>query len=255
MIVEYHRPDTLEKALELLARDDVKTVPMGGGSWLNQPSNIEYAVVDLQELGLDAVQDRGNLIELGATVTLQDLVEIPRLMPAVTEAIRHEAAHNLRHAATVAGTLVASGGRSPLTTIFLALDATVTLLPGEESQDLGNLLPFRSELLAGRLISRVSIPLNARVTYHYVARSPADQPIVCAAAAQWPSGRTRIALGGYGKAPRLAFDGTESVGSEQAAQDAYSHAGDKWASAEYRRETAGTLTKRCLEELLVTINK
>jgi CO/xanthine dehydrogenase FAD-binding subunit len=255
MIVEYHRPDTLEKALELLARDDVKTVPMGGGSWLNQPSNIEYAVVDLQELGLDAVQDRGNFIELGATVTLQDLVEIPRLMPAVVEAIRHEAAHNLRHAATVAGTLVAAGGRSPLTTTFLALDATVTLLPGEESQDLGNLLPFRSELLAGRLISRVSIPLNARVTYHYVARSPADQPIVCAAAAQWPSGRTRVALGGYAKAPLLAFDGTETVGGELAAKEAYSQAGDQWASAEYRREIAGTLTRRCLEELSVIIDQ
>lgn len=248
MIIEYHRPDTLEKALELLARQDVKTVPMGGGSWLNQPSSIQYAVVDLQDLGLDVVQDRGNFIELGATVTLQNLTQNTRLMPAVLEAIRREAAHNLRHVATLAGTLVSSGGRSPLTTAFLALDATVTLLPGEETKDLGSLLPLRSELLAGQLVSRVSIPLNARAAYHNVARSPADQPIVCVAAAQWPSGRTRVALGGHGKAPMLAFDGTESAGADQAAQDAYSQAGDQWASAEYRREIAGTLTRRCLEE-------
>ena len=66
------------------------------------------------------------------------------------------------------------------------------------------------------------------------------------ALARWPSGRTRLAVGGYGNAPLLAMDGTESGGLEAAARNAFNDANDSWASAEYRREVAGILVYRCL---------
>jgi CO/xanthine dehydrogenase FAD-binding subunit len=249
MITEYHRPETVQEALKLLARPEVTTWPMGGGSYLNQPSKASFAVVDLQDLGLDEIHDRGNFLEVGSTATLAALLDIPRLQPALARAIRHEAAHNLRQVGTVAGTLLAATGRSPFTTAFFALDARLTVLPGDETLDLGDLLPVRQDVLPGRLVTTVTIPLNAGLAYDFVARSPADQPVVCAAAARWPSGRTRVALGGYGKAPLLAFDGTEADGAEIAARDAYDAAQDEWASAEYRREVAAILTRRCLEDL------
>jgi CO/xanthine dehydrogenase FAD-binding subunit len=99
------------------------------------------------------------------------------------------------------------------------------------------------------LITKVILPLNLRLAYEYVARTPADLPIICAAVAKWPSGRTRLALGGFGSAPTLAFDGTESLGIEVAAQNAYSQAGDEWASSAYRQEIAGVLARRCLEQI------
>jgi CO/xanthine dehydrogenase FAD-binding subunit len=92
----------------------------------------------------------------------------------------------------------------------------------------------------------VRLPSNTRLAYESVARTPVDLPIVCAALAQWPSGRVRLALGGFGEAPVLAFDGPEPGGLEIAARDVYSRAGDEWASPEYRQEVAGTLAKRCL---------
>jgi CO/xanthine dehydrogenase FAD-binding subunit len=249
MITEYNRPQTIQEALQLLARPGITTWPLGGGSHLNQPSKESFAVVDLQDLGLDEIHDRGNFLEVGAAATLAALLNTPRLPPALARAIRHEAAHNLRQVGTVAGTLLAATGRSPFTTTFLALDARLTLLPDEESHDLGNLLPVRQDLLPRRLVTNVTIPLNADLAYDFVARSPADQPLVCVAAARWPSGRTRLALGGYGKAPILAFDGTEADGADVAARDAYHDAQDEWASAEYRREIAAILTRRCLGEL------
>jgi CO/xanthine dehydrogenase FAD-binding subunit len=249
MITEYHRPKTLQEALQLLARPGITTWPLGGGSYLNQPSKEFFAVVDLQDLGLDEIHDRGNFLEIGATATLAAFLDTPRLQPALARAIRHEAAHNLRETGTVAGTLLAATGRSPFTTACLALDVRLTLLPGDETLDLGDLLPVRQEVLPGRLATHVTIPLNADLAYEFVARSPADQPLVCVAAARWPSGRTRVALGGHGKAPLLAFDGTEADGAEIAARDAYNDAQDQWASAEYRREIAATLTRRCLGEL------
>lgn len=249
MIIEYHRPKTVQEALQLLARPGITTWPMGGGSHLNQPSKDSFAVVDLKDLGLDEIHDRGNLLEVGATVTLAALLDTPHLQPALARAIRHEAAHNLRQVGTVAGTLLAATGRSPFTTAFLALDARLARLPGEEIQDLGNLLPVRQNVLPGRLVTTVTIPLNADLAYESVARSPADQPLVCVASARWPSGRTRVALGGYGRAPLLAFDGTEADGAEIATRDAYDAAQDEWATAEYRREIAAILTRRCLGAL------
>jgi CO/xanthine dehydrogenase FAD-binding subunit len=67
----------------------------------------------------------------------------------------------------------------------------------------------------------------------------------------WPSGRVRAALGGYGAAPLLVFDGTEGDGVAAAAKSAYSHCADEWASAEYRQAVAGTLVERCLNSLSV----
>ncbi len=252
MIVEYHRPATLEEALRLLERSQPFSAPLGGGTALNRLIRGEAAVVDLQALGLDIFQTQGNSLLLGATLSLQKLLEQLGAQPMAGElrkVILHEATYNLRQVATVAGTLVAASGRSPFATALLALDAEMTLAPGEEILSLGDLLPLRTERLRGRLITQVALPLNARLAYEYVARTPADQPIVCAAAACWPSGRTRVALGGYGSAPMLAFDGGEPDGAAMAARNAYAEAGDTWASAEYRSEIAAILVERCLEKI------
>ena len=206
MIVEYHRPETLETAMDLLARPGVVTVPLGGGTILNQPSPDPVAVVDLQALGLNNLEEKGKKLQLGATVTLQRLLDF-EIVPALKAAIRHQATYNLRQVATVAGTLVATDGRSPFATALLALGAELTLLPGDETQSLGDFLPLRASRPINRLITQVTIPTGVKFAYEYIARTPADLPIVCVAVAQWPSGRTRLALGGYGAAPLLAMDG------------------------------------------------
>ncbi|MFC2053953.1 FAD binding domain-containing protein [Chloroflexota bacterium] len=261
MIIEYHRPQTIEDALALLSRTVPVTVPLAGGSALNRPSARAIAAVDLQLLGLDTVSRRTNYLDLGAMLTLQTLLyfflssvtDDHVLQEALIKAIKHEATYNLRQVATIVGTLVSAGGRSPFTTAMLALDASIRIVSASkkaeaEEVSLGDLLPFRTEMLKGRLITKVTIPSNTRLAYEYVARSPADLPIVCAAVSQWSSGRTRVALGGFGSEPVLAFDGPESGGIEEAAISAYSRAEDEWASASYRKEIAGILALRCLKQ-------
>ncbi len=249
MIIEYHRPEKVADALKLLARTEPVTVPMGGGTILNQPSDAQVAVVDLQALGLNLIKPGGNILKIGATVNLQALLDEPELLPTLQAAIQHEATYNIRQVATVAGALVSANGRSPFATAMLALAPELLMQPDDEKVLYGELLPLRVEQLAGRLITEISIPLNTKLAYHYVARSPADLPIVCVALAQWSSGRTRVALGGYGDSPLLAMDGPNPQGAEIAARDAYREAGDQWASAEYRSDVAATLTRRCLDEL------
>lgn len=264
-VLEYHRPETIEQALELLGRSGPPVMPIGGGSALRRSAIVPgdapgVIVVDLQALGLSQLAIKGGNLVLGATLTLQKLLaalkegssdravaeQTEGLAASLVQAIEHEAAYNLRQAGTVAGALVAADGRSPFATALLALDATVALLPGDQTLGVGDLLPLRSEKLGGRLITQVTLPKDVRLHYDQVARSPYDRPVVCVAVAVWPSGRVRVALGGYGPCPALAFDGTEAQGAGTAARSAYSQAEDEWASAAYRQEIAETLVQRIL---------
>lgn len=254
MIVEYHRPDTLEAALDLLAREIPPTYPLGGGTVINRPGQDAYAVVDLQKLGLDQIIPEGNWLKIGAMARLQGLAGYVELPPALARAIRLELPVNLRQLATAAGQLVAADGRSPFATAMLAMDARLLWKPGDNEVGLGDWLLIRGMKRSaaqkrGGLILSVRIPTSARLAFETIGRTPEDRPLVCLAAALWPSGRTRIALGGYGAAPVLAMDGPEPGGVEAACVDAYSQAGDDWASAEYRAEIASVLASRALAAL------
>ena len=249
MISKYFRPKELSEALDLLADDQIRAIPLGGGTALDHYSAKPVAVVDLQELGLNYLRARGSLLEIGATVTLQKLLDHDPLQDALKAAVRREASYNLRQMATVAGALVSADGRSSFATAMLALDSTLVLQPDEQKVSLGDLLAIRKGSLEGKLITRIELSMNVRLATQSVARTPADLPIVIVAVGLWPSGRTRIALGGFGSAPVLAMDGPEKDGMEAAARNAYSNAGDQWASDEYRREMAELLVRRCFTEL------
>jgi CO/xanthine dehydrogenase FAD-binding subunit len=249
MILEYFRPTTLDEAIQLLSREQPITRPLGGGTVLTRPVDEPYDVVDLQSLGLSSIDQQGNSLIIGSTVTLQQMVEDQSIPPALRQAAHHEVSLNLRNMGTVAGTLVSADGRSTFTTAMMALDARVKWLPGEVETGIGDWLPLRKEGLPGKLILNISIPAQIKMAFEYVARTPADWPIVCAAVCAWPSGRTRAVLGGYRSAPIMVMDGAGSVGADLAAKSAYSQAGDSWASAEYRAETAAILVRRCLQSL------
>ncbi len=240
MISTYHRPQTLDEAIALLSEPN--TFPLGGGTLLSKPTADSVQVVDLQSLGLDFLNQKGNDLEIGATCTLQSLLESEHCLEAMKAALKFEAPLNVRNMATAAGTLVSGDGRSTFVTALLALDAKVTTSGGQFAT--GEFILSRPK----GLITSITIPLNVKFAFQSVSKTPADKPIVCAALSQWNSGRTRLALGGYGRTPMLAMDGTEADGLETAARNAFHEAGDDWASAEYRMEMAYVLSRRCLEE-------
>jgi CO/xanthine dehydrogenase FAD-binding subunit len=244
MITAYHRPKTLEEALKLLTQPG--RLPLGGGTLLSHGTAGPVEAVDLQLLGLDSLTKNGNELQLGATLTLQALLESEHTPEALKRALKLEAPVNIRNMATTAGTLVACDGRSTFATVLLALDAR---LESRDSVDksrvssLGEFLPLRPR----GLITSITIPLNVKLAFESVARTPSDKPIVCVAVAGWASGRTRMAVGGYGKSPMLAMDGTSSDDIAPAARNSFHEANDDFGSAEYRMDVAATLAKRCME--------
>ncbi len=248
MITAYHRPNTIEEALQLLARPE-PTRPLGGGTVLSAPSDEQVAVVDLQKLGLSEISAKGQTLHIGSTASLEALLQIESMQPAMAAAIRHEATYNLRQTATVAGSLVAASGRSPFGLAMLALDAQLHLQPNDEELAYGELLALRGETLRGKLITKITVSSQATLKYEYVARTPADLPIVALALASWPSGRTRLAVAGWGDTPVLALDGREGSGLADGLANALSNAGDQWASAEYRNEAGRALLARMTSEV------
>jgi len=251
--LEYHRPKSLQQALELLGR----ARPMGGGTALT-PRRAELdSVLDLQDLDLAGHELRAGRLVLGAMLRLQALTEeIPGLPPAVSQACRLEAGWNMRNQATLAGSVVAGDGRSPLLAVLLALDASVHLEPGEAEIALQDFLTQRPGSVQGRLIVALGLARDARLGYEGVARSPADRPLVCAALARLDTGEWRVVLGGFGDCPirveeaegalpRGAAVTPEAIAAAgKAAAAAYAAAGDQWASAEYRAAVAQTLVSR-----------
>lgn len=249
MITAYHRPKTLDEALILLTQPG--TVPLGGGTVLSHGTADPVQAVDLQLLGLDSLTKKGNDIELGATLTLQTLLESSDCPDPWKRPLKLEAPLNIRNAATIAGTLVACDGRSPFVTTLLAMDAKLHIAnPKPSMVNLGDFLPLRPR----GLIASISAPLNVKFAFEYVARTPSDSPIVCVAMASWVSGRTRIAVGGYGVSPVLAMDGASSSdellnSAQTAVRNALHEATDDFGSAEYRMDVAATLAKRCVSIL------
>jgi CO/xanthine dehydrogenase FAD-binding subunit len=257
MKIEFIQPHSLPEALENLKSPNSR--PLAGGTFLNTPESklklerqagdATIVLVDLQNLGLTHIRKHGNTLEIEANVTLQQLCENAYTPEDLKNAIKLEAPLNIRNMATVAGTLVSCSGRSAFTCAMLALDAKLIHEPGTVETFLGSYLPIREESAPGKLITKIAIPLNASLAFEHVGRTKFDLPIVCAAVAKWTSGRTRLALGGFGSAPFLAMDGTVDDDIESAARNGYHEAADEWASAEYRADVAATLAGRCINRL------
>lgn len=249
MIVDYLRPKNIPETLKLLENQDLNPVLMGGGTGIDRFTLEPVTIIDLQELDLGGMRVKGNSLEIGATTTLQALYEASQISEELKNLIQLEATSNLRQIATVAGTMVASTGRSAFTAALMALDAVVTLLPGDEIVNLGNLLLMRDSQISSKLITKITIPLNVKLAYQSVSRTPRDLPILNVTMAVWPSRRTRVILGGFGASPLLASDGPEPGGEESAVKDAAMLASDEWASSDYRMEVAPILVKRCFTQI------
>jgi CO/xanthine dehydrogenase FAD-binding subunit len=249
MIREYFRPASVKEALALLTEEGKVRQPLGGGTSLSRQQTGTDGIVDLQDAGLDKIEISGQMISAGAMVRLDTLLAHPDVHSEVKRAIRIDAAENIRNMATLGGWLVSSDGRSLFTSLLLALDVTLTWEPESQKLRIGDWLPLRKQVSPGVLITEAAWQTGLHLAFEYVARAPKDRPLLVVAVAQWGSGRTRVALGGYGAAPIIAMDGPDSSGVDIASRDAYFEAGDQWASAHYRREVAGKLALRCLQRL------
>ena len=247
MIVEYHRPETLQAALELLSRKNPRTVPLGGGTHLSHYRGDPIAVVDLRKLDLGKIERSVEFMRIGSTVTLQALIDSVETPQMLKEVVRFESNYNLRQSATVAGTLVTGDGKSAFLSALLALDAQVILQPGGQKETVGEWLGHRSTRNESKLITGLEIPCDVALKYDFVGRSPQDLPIVSVAVGEWADGRRRVVIGGDAAFPVLAMDGKDIGTVESSIENACSQL-SKSQNSEYIPKIATTLARRLLEK-------
>ncbi len=218
MIIEYQRPGSMDEAIKLLGRKNPTTLPLGGGTVISTKQKLEdFAVVDIQNLGLNKIDFDENLIIIGSACSLQSLIDDKQIDPTLKKAINREVSYNMRNMATIGGTIIAADGCSPLLTALSAIDAKTIWQPESTEILLGEWLPLRENMKPGLLLEKIQFNNQVKLEIKSLGRSPRDYPMATIAIAQWKNGRVRIVIGanreGY---PILAMDGTGVQGAYEA---------------------------------------
>ena len=140
-LLEYHWVENIDEALLLLARTDVKTVALAGGTYLLglDDDSIE-AVVDLRDLELGQIREDATSAHIGAMTTLQSMVDAPALKELATGVLARAAQASsfsrvIRNSATLGGTLaIGAASQADVLTALAALDAEVLLRSGSRTK-------------------------------------------------------------------------------------------------------------------------
>jgi CO/xanthine dehydrogenase FAD-binding subunit len=266
----YYRPKTIDEAIELLARPD--TVPLAGGTDL-LTRDVDAAVVDLQDLGLDNIDFDKERLTVGSMTRLADLKKaLSGLMPIdehdgplggpelLSRAIHQAGANTYRNSATLGGIIASRLPDSELIAALLTFESELTI-QGFDEETVGLSDHLMSDPRPKRLIKSISIEWTAgRGASHRVARTPSDYPIVSVSVWQAEDGSIRLAATGTADLPIRLTAAEEEIGREltemtvakaaEAAKAAISHPGDFRGDTTYRSEMAAVLTKRALNDLI-----
>jgi CO/xanthine dehydrogenase FAD-binding subunit len=228
-----------------LARPDIHTTIVAGGAHLvAHMSELVDEVVDLQALGLNQINYTSQGVILGATVTLQSLLEQEAAPILLRKTAQREGPNTLRQVATVGGILVGADKESEFLAALLVCEAEVEIQTGAGPKQvaLPHFLRDVPRALAGGIITAVSLTTLGKTASERVARTPADRPIVAAMGRRGPDDKVRLALCGVATTPVL-------VDPERDIKAAVSPPQDFRGSTEYRRQMAATLVRRVLAAL------
>lgn len=241
MILDYFRPKTLKEAIDL-HNSYPNSRFLGGGSSVRDTDD-DFYVIDLQLLGLNHINRKGNKCSIGATVTLDEIYKRLIDFTYLTQALQIENSKNQRNQATLGGLLMTVNGKSPVLTSLVSMKSHVYIDSGNNPIEISEFLESRNEI--NQLITKVEIELPEEFVFESVARTPLDKPVVCCAISKYVTG-ARIGLGGFGLFPIQTTEESFLEMDEKNIVDAFSLVDDQWASASFRASVIKTLGKRLL---------
>ena len=271
------RPSTLEEAWEEEAKRGESARFLAGGIdvVLYTPPTVT-TLIDLGGLDLGFVRADEGALEIGATASMTQIIEAPAvggyLGGFLGTALRNVASPLQRNAATLGGTIAMAHPWSDVIPALLVLDAEVILFDGGERTV--SLEAFLGERGTGReshpLICGIRLPAateGAGGAYRSLTRTAFDVSLLNAACVgsiddgSWQD--VRLAIGGTPALARRVRGVEETIAGADVSEEAIAEAADAAAaaidarddlraSAEYRRELAAVLVRRCLSEVAGT---
>ena len=275
---DYHRPDSVDQALALLAEHGYDAKLLAGGQSLVPAMNFRLAapavLIDLNRIpGLDGLSEQDGGLRIGA-MARQRAAERSALVavraPLLAETLPYVAHAQIRNRGTIGGSIAHADPAAELPAVMLALDARFHLRGpnGTRAVPAGEFFTglFGTALEAEEMLVEVEIPPVAPRTgwaFDEVSRRHGDFALagIAAAVTVDDAGRctgARIALLSVGDGPVLAAeaaavlvgqepgDAAIRAAAEAASQRDIDPPGDIHATPAYRRQLANVLVRRVL---------
>lgn len=276
---EYHDPETIDEALDLLAGYGDEAKILAGGQSLVPILNFRLArpaaLIDINRLPLAGIERRDGVLRIGALtrhIEVERSALVGAACPVLAAAVPRIGHRQIRNRGTFGGSLAHADPAAELPLIVTLLDADIrTIRPAGGT---GSYRPadfflgyLTTVLAADEIVVEIRLPaLAARTGWAFAEVSPraGDFALVAAAATlDLTPERTvaglRLALGGASPAP-VRLSEVEAVAHGRPldarllddlagiARAAVDPEADIHASAEYRRDVAATLVRRVVSQ-------
>jgi carbon-monoxide dehydrogenase medium subunit len=273
---DYHRPASLDEALDLLASvEDAR--PLAGGHSLLPTMKLRLstpaALVDIGRLpGLDGISKDGDTLTIGGLATHASVVSsdvVRAECPVLHETAALIGDHQVRNRGTIGGSVAHADPAADYPTVLKALGATIVATgkggPREIAADDFFVSVFTTALEPGELVTSVKVPLErggSGAAYRKHAHPASRYAVVGVAALVELDGGTfrsaRIVVGGAVGTPVTAESAAAALVGQAPSGEAIENAankvsealtepiGDVYASGEYRVHLAGILARKAI---------
>jgi len=285
--INYHRPRDISALLGLIGSLDTPFKVVAGctdfipavrhGNWTFDDG---LNIVDIRGVaGLRGVQEDGDLIIIGASTRLSEIVDSPILQekaPVLVEAVSSMASPQVRNTATIGGNLCMASPAADTAPPLLALNAQVTIrdINGEETVPLNRFFlgPGTTRLDRREVVTHISFPAMKANEAARRTRLGLRTAFVCSiiSVAVWlraeenKISEARVAMGAVAPTPVRLTDVETLITGKDVSSDIAEEAGrlaaaqispitDLRASAEYRKAMAHTLTRRLIADCLAEL--
>jgi len=277
---EYHSPNSLEQALELMSQHAGEAKILAGGQSLVPAMNFRIAqpsaLIDLNRIAeLGYIREDENVIRIGAMTRERDLEFdsfIAKQTPLLNEAMPFIAHPQIRNRGTIGGSIVNADPAAELPVLMLALNARLKAkkISGERWIDAHDFFVgmFTTALEPDEILVEIEIPFMQEHTgwsFVEVAPRTGDYALmgVAALVSLDESGKCKLAKLVYlnaGEGPVDAKEASETLRgeilNENLIEDAAVFASEKeinpfgniHTSIEFQRHLAKVLTERALQQ-------
>jgi putative selenate reductase FAD-binding subunit len=257
MISEFFKPETIEEALALKEKYGDKIAYLGGGTKINNTEKEPHPtmVISLERLNFKDISKKGAHLHIGAGVTLQELIDSPKIPEPLRLSAGHTPSRNIRNMATVGGDVGSGSSDASLVPCLMALGAQLETAPR------GN-LNMETYLAGSRrdLITAVQVPVETppcvveRISQHVCGPALISVAVACRGK---PKGTSTLSIVvGTVKDRVIRLKAVEegindgSLSSVEAIQEAVSEQvfpdGEDDQSLNYRRYLCGVVVADCI---------
>ena len=277
---DYERAESVDHAVQLLGQHGEEAKLLAGGHSLLPLMKLRLArpsvLIDIDRLSdLEYVRDSGDKVEIGALTRMCDIAADPLLKEhcgLLAGAAGQVGDPQVRHRATIGGSVAHGDPASDTPTALLALDAELVVRgpSGERTIPASGFFTsvFETALAPDEVLTAIRIRKLAPKTgwsYQKFHRRAIDWAIVgVAAVVERDDGRVKraaVGLTNMGMTPLRASAVEAGLAGADTSPDALRRAAeqapdgtnppsDTNGSAEYRRELSKVLVRRALEEAL-----